>query len=56
MKINIFWGVTEYSLVERYQCFAGICCHHLQGRRMREVEIVLIKGWENWEWAKALPI
>jgi hypothetical protein len=30
VKITVFWDVTSWSLVDRYQCFRGICCFHLQ--------------------------
>jgi hypothetical protein len=32
VKITIFWDVTLYSLVDRYQCFEGTFCFHFHGR------------------------
>jgi hypothetical protein len=34
MKIIVFWDVTKCSLAEIYQCFRGMFCLHLQGRRV----------------------
>jgi hypothetical protein len=31
-KITVFWVLTPYSLVGRYQRFGGICCHLSQGK------------------------
>jgi hypothetical protein len=31
--------MTPTSAVERHQCFGGIFCYHLQGRRVRRPEI-----------------
>jgi hypothetical protein len=30
LKIAVFWDVTPYSLVDRYQCFRETCSHHLR--------------------------
>jgi hypothetical protein len=32
MSMLLFWVVTPYGLVGRYQCFGGTYCLHLQGR------------------------
>jgi hypothetical protein len=29
---DVSWDVTPCSLVERYRCLGGMCCHDLQGR------------------------
>jgi hypothetical protein len=34
-----FYNVTPYSLVNRYHCFGGISCFHLQGRRIRRARM-----------------
>jgi hypothetical protein len=34
MKVTVLWSVTPCRLVYRYQRFRGICCLHLQGRRV----------------------
>jgi hypothetical protein len=36
MKISVFWNVTSYSIVDRYQCFGVTCCLHLWGREWRQ--------------------
>jgi len=28
-QVDIFWVVTSYNIVVRYQCFRGPCCLHL---------------------------
>jgi hypothetical protein len=33
-KITVFWDVMPSSLVDVYQCLGGMCCLHLQGRRV----------------------
>jgi hypothetical protein len=33
MKFIVFWDMTLCSLVESCQCFTGLWCHHLQGRK-----------------------
>lgn len=42
--------MISFSLVERYQCFWGICCVHLQGRRVShggENEVADIGKWQD---------
>jgi hypothetical protein len=34
MKSSIFWYVTPCGLLKVNQCFGGICCLHLQDRRI----------------------
>jgi len=37
--------VTLYNLVDRYECFEGISCFSLQGRRARrEGKLVRLQG------------
>jgi hypothetical protein len=31
--ITVLWGVTSCNVVDRYQCFGGTCCLHVEGRR-----------------------
>jgi hypothetical protein len=45
IKIAVFWDVTPYSLVNRYQRFRGTCCFCLQGRRVNCAENK--KFWEE---------
>jgi hypothetical protein len=33
------------SLVDRYQCFRGICCLHLQGKRILSTLPLLAQRW-----------
>jgi hypothetical protein len=32
VKVTASWDVELCSLVDKYQCFGGICCLSLQGR------------------------
>jgi hypothetical protein len=32
VKGTVSWDVELYSLVDKYECFGGICCLNLQGR------------------------
>jgi hypothetical protein len=34
VKVVFFWNVIKCSLEDRYQCFGGTCCFHLQLRRV----------------------
>lgn len=34
LKIIVFWDLMMCSLAEVYQCFSGMLCLHLQGRRV----------------------
>lgn len=35
MKFIVVCGQTQCSLIDRYQCFEGLSCLHLQGARVR---------------------
>jgi hypothetical protein len=32
IQVKVFWVVTLYSVMVRYQRFRGPCCFHLQGK------------------------
>jgi hypothetical protein len=34
-ELTVFWDVTLCSLVDRYQCFKGICCLHLHSSTLK---------------------
>jgi len=34
LKTDVFSDITLCTLVDRYYCFEGTCCPHLQGRRI----------------------
>jgi hypothetical protein len=44
MKRKIFWCVTPCTVVELCQCVRGICCLHLQGRRVSQTSRTLLRA------------
>jgi hypothetical protein len=33
IKVTVFWDLTPYTFVGRYQYFERVCYYHLQGSR-----------------------
>jgi len=49
-QVEVFWDVTPYSVVVRYQRFGGPCCLHLQAELANVRDIAL--DWRGAAGAK----